>query len=185
MASTSCVSSKRIRDAEILEILEVSIDSDTSIFSSEEDAEETSSEDDTTMQDTLETNQDVQRDIKEHLGVVGCSLSRHIRGRGMYRYAGGSATESSRLLVPEPVPAPTDFFNSAPARLGNEGQLQCYDSMAPSETATEATSYHDASSKDGISRQNSLNVGVREDELLIDFSPDAEEPKQNANSKVA
>ena len=125
---------------------------------------------------------DVQRDIKEHLGVVGCSLSRHIRGRGMYRYASGSATENSRLLVPEPVTAPTDCYKSAPARLGAEGPLLCYDSMASSEKATEAASYHDdVTRSDEPSRQNSVETT----DLLIDFSPGAEEPTSNSNSNIA
>lgn len=122
---------------------------------------------------------DVQRDIKEHLGVVGSSLSRHIRGRGMYRYAGSSATESSRLLVPETVPAPEDFYNSAPARLGNDGQLSSYDSMASSETAAEAASYHGVSCAEEIPRQYSHHACINEGDLLIDFSPDNEEPKSS------
>jgi hypothetical protein len=121
---------------------------------------------------------DVQRDIKEHLGVVGSSLSRHIRGRGMYRYAGASATESSRLLVPESGPAPGDFYNSAPARLGNDGQLSSYDSIASSETATEAASYHGVSCAEET-RQDPHYACINEDELLIDFSPDNEEPKRS------
>lgn len=123
---------------------------------------------------------DVQRDIKEHLGVVGSSLSRHIRGRSMYRYAGGSATESSRLLVPEPVPGPEDFYNSAPARLGTDGVLSSYDSMAQSETAAEASSYHE-----GKPRQDSVGLCRKDDEPLIDFSPDNEEPKHNLHSYIA
>lgn len=127
---------------------------------------------------------DVQRDIREHLGVVGSSLSRHIRGRGTYRYAGGSATESSRLLVPEPVPVPEGLYNSAPARLGNDGQLTCYDSMAPSETASEAASYHGVSGGEVMPRQDSLCACGKEDEPLIDFSPDSEEAKHNSHSNI-
>ncbi|PNF39809.1 Transmembrane protein 184C [Cryptotermes secundus] len=123
---------------------------------------------------------DVQRDIKEHLGVVGSSLSRHIRGRSMYRYAGGSANESSRLLVPEPVPGPEDFYNSAPARLGTDGVLSSYDSMAQSETAAEASSYHE-----GKPRQDSVGPCRKDDEPLIEFSPDNEEPKHNLHSYIA
>lgn len=41
---------------------------------------------------------DVHKDIKEHLGVVGSSLSRRIRGRGAYQQAWGSATERTSLL---------------------------------------------------------------------------------------
>lgn len=41
---------------------------------------------------------DVHNDIKEHLGVVGSSLSRRIRGRGSYQQAWGSATERTSLL---------------------------------------------------------------------------------------
>jgi hypothetical protein len=122
---------------------------------------------------------DVQRDIKEHLGVVGSSLSRHIRGRSMYRYAGGSATESSRLLVPEPVPGQEDFYNSAPARLGNDGVFSTYDSMAQSETAAEASGYHE-----GTPRQGSVGACINEDEPLIDFSLDSEEPKHNFHSQI-
>lgn len=41
---------------------------------------------------------DVHNDIKEHLGVVGSSLSRRIRGRSAYQQAWGSATERTSLL---------------------------------------------------------------------------------------
>lgn len=41
---------------------------------------------------------DVHNDIKEHLGVVGSSLSRRIRGRGAYQQTWGSATERTSLL---------------------------------------------------------------------------------------
>nr|CAD7197305.1 unnamed protein product [Timema douglasi] len=116
---------------------------------------------------------DVQRDIKEHLGVVGSSLSRHIRGRGMYRYAGGSATESSKLLVPEP-PIIDDGrnigYNSAPARLDQEvNPTGYYDSMASS------SSHHAASSvvEHPLPETESSSVAsIQSDkgELLIDFS---------------
>jgi hypothetical protein len=122
---------------------------------------------------------DVQRDIKEHLGVVGSSLSRHIRGRGMYRYAGGSATECSRLLVPQPMVPPEDFYNSAPACLVNDRQLSYYDGMTPNETAAEAASYHSVSCGEGASIQDSFGACGKEDEPLINFSPDIEEPKHN------
>ncbi|KAJ9601029.1 hypothetical protein L9F63_000764 [Diploptera punctata] len=103
----------------------------------------------------------------------------------MYRFASGSATESSRLLVPEPVGAPADFYNSAPARLDNDGHLNCYNSITPSETATEATSYHGISASDSISRQNSLETEAKEDDLLIDFSPGTDESKNNGKSNSA
>ncbi|CAD6238102.1 GSCOCG00008392001-RA-CDS [Cotesia congregata] len=41
---------------------------------------------------------DVHNDIKEHLGVVGLSLSRRIRGRSNYQETWGSATERTSLL---------------------------------------------------------------------------------------
>lgn len=41
---------------------------------------------------------DVHNDIKEHLGVVGSSLSRRIRGRSAYQQTWGSATERTSLL---------------------------------------------------------------------------------------
>jgi hypothetical protein len=96
----------------------------------------------------------------------------------MYRYASSSATESSRLLVPEPVPGPEDFYNSAPARLGNDGQLISYDSMTSSEAAAEAASYHGVSCAEEIP-QHSHHASINADELLIDFSPDNEEPKHS------
>ncbi|XP_050362628.1 transmembrane protein 184C [Nymphalis io] len=46
---------------------------------------------------------DVKRDISEHLGVVGSSFSRRLRGKSMYHMARGY-DESSRL-VGEPVPS--------------------------------------------------------------------------------
>lgn len=54
---------------------------------------------------------DVHNDIKEHLGVVGSSLSRRIRGRSAYQQAWGSATERTSLL-PE---ASVTTARSAPA----------------------------------------------------------------------
>lgn len=54
---------------------------------------------------------DVHNDIKEHLGVVGSSLSRRIRGRGSYHQAWGSATERTSLLPDAPPPT----AQSAPA----------------------------------------------------------------------
>ncbi|XP_012268248.2 transmembrane protein 184C [Athalia rosae] len=54
---------------------------------------------------------DVHNDIKEHLGVVGSSLSRRIRGRSSYHQTWGSATERTSLL--SEVPPPT--AQSAPA----------------------------------------------------------------------
>lgn len=54
---------------------------------------------------------DVHNDIKEHLGVVGSSLSRRIRGRGAYQQAWGSANERTSLL-PD---APATTARSAPA----------------------------------------------------------------------
>ncbi|XP_058807087.1 transmembrane protein 184C [Phymastichus coffea] len=41
---------------------------------------------------------DVHNDIKEHLGVVGSSLSRRIRGRSVYQRAWGIVTERTSLL---------------------------------------------------------------------------------------
>lgn len=54
---------------------------------------------------------DVHNDIKEHLGVVGSSLSRRIRGRSAYQQTWGSATERTSLL-PE---ASVTTTRSAPA----------------------------------------------------------------------
>lgn len=54
---------------------------------------------------------DVHNDIKEHLGVVGSSLSRRIRGRGAYQQAWGSATERTSLL---PEAAVINQARSAP-----------------------------------------------------------------------
>ncbi|XP_046748783.1 transmembrane protein 184C [Diprion similis] len=54
---------------------------------------------------------DVHNDIKEHLGVVGSSLSRRIRGRSSYHQTWGSATERTSLLPQAQVPS----AQSAPA----------------------------------------------------------------------
>ena len=54
---------------------------------------------------------DVHNDIKEHLGVVGSSLSRRIRGRSAYQQAWSSANERTSLL-PEAMAAAA---KSAPA----------------------------------------------------------------------
>ncbi|EFN60450.1 Transmembrane protein 184C [Camponotus floridanus] len=70
---------------------------------------------------------DVHNDIKEHLGVVGSSLSRRIRGRGAYQQAWGSATERTSLLpeatvISQARSAPTCSFsgyNTAEAGLNN------------------------------------------------------------------
>ncbi|XP_047120802.1 transmembrane protein 184C [Schistocerca piceifrons] len=102
---------------------------------------------------------DVRRDIKEHLEVVGSSLSRRIRGRGAYRYAAGSASESSRLLVPAPEASPAaDTSRSAPARL-----------------IEQRTSYESISSPDATSPKQSAQP-VDEQDPLIDFSPDEAQP---------
>lgn len=81
---------------------------------------------------------DVHNDIKEHLGVVGSSLSRRIRGRGAYQQAWGSATERTSLLpeatvISQARSAPTCSFsgyNTAEAGLNNNP------SVAESEEAT-------------------------------------------------
>lgn len=70
---------------------------------------------------------DVHNDIKEHLGVVGSSLSRRIRGRGAYQQTWGSATERTSLLpeatvVTQARSAPACSFsgyNTAEAGLNN------------------------------------------------------------------
>ncbi|KAK7871631.1 hypothetical protein R5R35_001818 [Gryllus longicercus] len=130
---------------------------------------------------------DVHRDIREHLEVVGNSLSRHIRGRGMYRYAAGSATESSRLLVPE---VGADNIKSAPARLGDL-QTGYYDSMSPtSDVATEAGSYQGV---DDVGQSGSCNTTeshktspTKYDDSLIDFTDTSPEgDKQFTSSKVS
>jgi hypothetical protein len=68
---------------------------------------------------------DVHNDIKEHLGVVGSSLSRRIRGRGSYQQTWSSANERTSLL-PEALLATA---KSAPAasfsgyHVGESGKL--------------------------------------------------------------
>lgn len=57
---------------------------------------------------------DVHNDIKEHLGVVGSSLSRRIRGRSAYQQAWGSANERTSLLPESSLP-PSLSARSAPA----------------------------------------------------------------------
>ena len=47
---------------------------------------------------------DVHNDIKEHLGVVGSSLSRRIRGRSVYQQPWGSANERTSLLPETQTP---------------------------------------------------------------------------------
>ncbi|XP_051160614.1 transmembrane protein 184C [Leptopilina boulardi] len=47
---------------------------------------------------------DVHNDIKEHLGVVGSSLSRRIRGRNLYQQPWGSVTERTSLLPETQAP---------------------------------------------------------------------------------
>lgn len=71
----------------------------------------------------------------------------------MYRYPTGSATETSRLLVPVPEPE-IHGISSAPARLVKTPGS--YDSMSPPETPS---------------------VVAEEEDPLIDFSPDREQPK--------
>lgn len=46
---------------------------------------------------------DVHSDIKEHLGVVGSSLSRRIRGRSAYQQAWGNVDERTSLLAGDSV----------------------------------------------------------------------------------
>lgn len=48
---------------------------------------------------------DVHNDIKEHLGVVGLSLSRRIRGRNVYQQTWGNVNERTSLLPDAAVPA--------------------------------------------------------------------------------
>ncbi|KAF9822839.1 hypothetical protein SFRURICE_000908 [Spodoptera frugiperda] len=47
---------------------------------------------------------DVKRDISEHLGVVGSSFSRRLRGKSMYQMARGY-DESSRLVSEQAIPS--------------------------------------------------------------------------------
>lgn len=79
---------------------------------------------------------DVHNDIKEHLGVVGSSLSRRIRGRGAYQQTWGSATERTSLL-PE---ATVSQARSAPAcsfsGYNTEAGLNNNPSVAESEEVT-------------------------------------------------
>lgn len=79
---------------------------------------------------------DVHNDIKEHLGVVGSSLSRRIRGRGAYQQAWGSATERTSLL-PEATVVVSQA-RSAPACSGytTEAGLNNNPSVGESEEAT-------------------------------------------------
>jgi len=60
MASTSCALRKRVKDAEIFQVLEESTDSDVTIFSSEEDEDgnEPNSDEDGQLDDNSETNED-------------------------------------------------------------------------------------------------------------------------------
>jgi hypothetical protein len=60
MASTSRASRKRVQDAEILQVLEESTDSDVAIFSSEEDKDgnEPDSDENGQLDDNSETNED-------------------------------------------------------------------------------------------------------------------------------
>jgi hypothetical protein len=51
--------------------------------------------------------------------------------------------------------------------------------MAQSETAAEASSYHQETP-----RQDSVGTCRKDDEPLIDFSPDTEEPKHNLHSHI-
>ncbi|XP_063233090.1 transmembrane protein 184C [Bacillus rossius redtenbacheri] len=112
---------------------------------------------------------DVQRDIKEHFGVVGSSLSRHIRGRGMYRYAGGSTNECSKLLVPEPPadPCVAPGYNSAPARLEDAGPPSYYNSMDSSDGQRQFAS----ASSSGALTEAASSVGTAR---LVDLSDSAE-----------
>ncbi|KAH0948732.1 hypothetical protein HN011_010179 [Eciton burchellii] len=74
---------------------------------------------------------DVHNDIKEHLGVVGSSLSRRIRGRSAYQQAWGSATERTSLLpqvvvINQAKSAPTCSFSgyhTAEAGLNNNPSI--------------------------------------------------------------
>ncbi|XP_066999253.2 transmembrane protein 184C [Anabrus simplex] len=127
---------------------------------------------------------DVQRDIKEHLEVVGNSLSRHIRGRGKYQYTPGSVTESSRLLVPEPPSSEDVGPKSAPARLGVDRQTSYYSSMSPSDASAEAARYHgkeqevQTSHKDSSENQAGT-VSTRDDEALIDLTDPNLDPENS------
>jgi len=83
---------------------------------------------------------DVHNDIKEHLGVVGSSLSRRIRGRSAYQQAWGSATERTSLLpqvvvINQAKSAPTCSFSGYhTAEAGNNNP-----SVGESEEATADT----------------------------------------------
>lgn len=52
---------------------------------------------------------DVGRDIQEHLGIVGSSISRRIRGRSMYIIPRGD-DEMSRLISRTSTSAPSQSF---------------------------------------------------------------------------
>jgi len=83
---------------------------------------------------------DVHNDIKEHLGVVGSSLSRRIRGRSAYQQAWGSATERTSLLpqvvvINQAKSAPTCSFSGYTAEAGQNNNP----SVGESEEATADT----------------------------------------------
>lgn len=125
---------------------------------------------------------DVQRDIREHLEVVGSSLSRRIRGRGMYEYAAGSATESSRLLVPEMGDKGLENIKSAPARLSSI-QPGYYDSMSPSSDVTnEGASYQGVDDTENVS-SSQKTIPIQNDDSLIDFTESSPDDDTNDNSK--
>ena len=58
---------------------------------------------------------DVHSDIKEHIGVVGSSLSRRIRGRNSYKEYPGSVSERTSLLPENSGPSSPGSFDNAPA----------------------------------------------------------------------
>lgn len=124
---------------------------------------------------------DVHSDVKEHIGVVGSSLSRHIRGRGMYK----SPSEGTRLLMPVEVdyaPEATEnvVYQSAPGRLNALTPYQNYSSFGDSQESgsisgtSSVTSHNETSSAlSPVSRE----VTTPEVDILVDFtdlSPDAE-----------
>ncbi|KAJ1526070.1 hypothetical protein ONE63_009236 [Megalurothrips usitatus] len=121
---------------------------------------------------------DVHSDVKEHIGVVGSTLSRHIRGRGMYK----SPSEGTRLLHPVEVDyapeATENYHQSAPGRLGVPYQNYSSTVTSPGTASVGRSSIVTSESNSPSLSPVSKTVTTPEEDPLIDFtdlSPDAEE----------
>lgn len=68
---------------------------------------------------------DVHDDLKEHLGVVGSSLTRRIRGRSIYQQVWNSANERTSLL-PDAVTG-TASKSSTPGNSFSSSGSECID----------------------------------------------------------